>query len=631
MRPVIMIIAAAIILAVCAVVGIIVWEATHQEMTVDKERMNEWPMEQLGMTESIPGAYLQPVEGGRTVERLDYPSKDYTDNNRDITKTAYVYLPPGYDSNDTGKRYDIFYFMHGWTGTSDEFFSIGRGMNVNLLDNLIVAGDIPPIIAVAATFDAENESQNFSRSVTELRQFHQDFLNHLMPAVEGKYHTYAESVSKEDLMASRDHRAFGGFSLGSVTTWMQFCYNYDYIRYYLPMSGACWYYGGYGDYYPEETCDFFEELIGANNLNERGYFIYSCTGTNDAVRNQVDILMDSMLHRSDVFTPDHLVYYMKEGGVHDFNAVMEYIYNALPIFFGQKSITHEPQHFTTSTRIADVMADPVFGDHGRLMFPVESGYCSGSTIGNLRLTWYNHIDPKKSTEVLNDLWSRASDGETIFFDIYSDEEKRVDPDKEDTGLFFFKGDPGAKFAICNAGGGFSYVGAIHDSFPHALELSKKGYNAFALIYRPGAQTACEDLSRAISFVFEHADELQVDVRDYSLWGGSAGARMANWVGTYGTAYFGEADLPRPSMICMQYTGLSEVTGYEPPTYSCVGTSDGIANYRMMENRITAIQKNGTDAMIEVFSGLPHGFGLGAETSAEGWIFNAIGFWESQMA
>ena len=28
------------------------------------------------------------------------------------------------------------------------------------------------------------------------------------------------------------------------------------------------------------------------------------------------------------------------------------------------------------------------------------------------------------------------------------------------------------------------MGAMQDSFPHALELSKKGYNAFALIYRP---------------------------------------------------------------------------------------------------------------------------------------------------
>ena len=36
-----------------------------------------------------------------------------------------------------------------------------------------------------------------------------------------------------------------------------------------------------------------------------------------------------------------------------------------------------------------------------------------------------------------------------------------------------------------------------------LLLSQKGYNAFALIYRPGAQTACEDLARAIRFIFAH--------------------------------------------------------------------------------------------------------------------------------
>ena len=34
-------------------------------------------------------------------------------------------------------------------------------------------------------------------------------------------------------------------------------------------------------------------------------------------------------------------------------------------------------------------------------------------------------------------------------------------------------------SLVNAGGGFAYVGAMQDSFPHALELSKKGYNASA--------------------------------------------------------------------------------------------------------------------------------------------------------
>ena len=273
---------------------------------------------------------------------------------------------------------------------------------------------------------------------------------------------------------------------------------------------------------------------------------------------------------------------------------------------------------------------PAFGDWGRLIFPVDDGYYSGSTLGSLRLTWYSNIQSAKTVEIANWMREKADAGETIFYDIYTEQEKADDPAKRDTGLFFFKGNPGAKFAICNAGGGFAYVGAMHDSFPHALELSKIGYNAFALIYRPGAQTACEDLARAIAFIHEHAEELNVDVTDYSLWGGSAGARMAAWLGSYGTEAFGENAYPRPGAVIMQYTGLSEVYGNEPPTYNCVGTSDGIASYRTMEQRIAAIQSNGTDAMIEVFPRLSHGFGLGTGTVAEGWLNNAVSFWERQM-
>ena len=171
---------------------------------------------------------------------------------------------------------------------------------------------------------------------------------------------------------------------------------------------------------------------------------------------------------------------------------------------------------------------------------------------------------------------------------------------------------------------------MHDSFPHALELSKRGYNAFALIYRPGSQTACEDLARAVAFIHEHAGELQLDPTEYSLWGGSAGARMAAWLGSLGTERFGEKKYPRPAAVIMQYTGLSEVYGNEPPTYACVGTADGIASFRVMEDRIRRIKSNGTDAEIEIFEGLPHGFGLGTGTVAEGWFDNAIQVWERNI-
>ena len=40
--------------------------------------------------------------------------------------------------------------------------------------------------------------------------------------------------------------------------------------------------------------------------------------------------------------------------------------------------------YTHNTRISDVISDPVFGDYGRLIFPADSGYYSGDTLGELR-------------------------------------------------------------------------------------------------------------------------------------------------------------------------------------------------------------------------------------------------------
>ena len=288
------------------------------------------------------------------------------------------------------------------------------------------------------------------------------------------------------------------------------------------------------------------------------------------------------------------------------------------------------EDITAQTVIDRVIADTGFSPWGRLLFPADSGYWSGTTLGSLQLRWYSHIDAAKTVEIIRYFKAQTLRGEPVFFDIYTEAEKQRDPRKRNTGLFFFRGKKGAKSAICSAGGGFVYVGAMHDSFPHALELSKRGYNAFALIYRPGSQTACEDLARAVAFIHEHAGELQLDPTEYSLWGGSAGARMAAWLGSLGTERFGEKKYPRPAAVIMQYTGLSEVHGNEPPTYACVGTADGIASFRVMEDRIRRIKSNGTDAEIEIFEDLPHGFGLGTGTVAEGWIDNAVQVWERNI-
>ena len=134
----------------------------------------------------------------------------------------------------------------------------------------------------------------------------------------------------------------------------------------------------------------------------------------------------------------------------------------------------EQQAFTVDTPIEQVMEDPAFGNYGRLLFPVNQGYYSGDTLGELQLTYYSHIDPEKTVEIANYLKDRALAGQTVFYDIYTPEEKAQDPAKENTGLFFFKGEPGAKFAICNAGGRFCLCGRHARQFPPRIGAVQAG-------------------------------------------------------------------------------------------------------------------------------------------------------------
>ena len=154
---------------------------------------------------------------------------------------------------------------------------------------------------------------------------------------------------------------------------------------------------------------------------------------------------------------------------------------------------------------------------------------------------------------------------------------------------------------------------LHEGFPYAVAISKQGYNAFALRYRAGAggAVATRDLAAAISFVFRNAKMLDVGTGAYSLWGSSAGARMAAAIGSNGVARFGGDDLPKPSALVMAYTGHSEYTAVEPPTFVVVGEQDGIAPPSVMEKRVAALRRAGTEVEFHQYSGLGHGFGSGS--------------------
>ena len=72
------------------------------------------------------------------------------------------------------------------------------------------------------------------------------------------------------------------------------------------------------------------------------------------------------------------------------------------------------ENFTMNTPIQDVIRYPAFGNYGRLIFPVNTHCFSGSTLGNLSLTWYSEIRPEKTVEICNYFKQHADAGDTVF-------------------------------------------------------------------------------------------------------------------------------------------------------------------------------------------------------------------------
>jgi acetyl esterase/lipase len=299
---------------------------------------------------------------------------------------------------------------------------------------------------------------------------------------------------------------------------------------------------------------------------------------------------------------------------------------------GMKGPVAAPGQVSTASTVGDLMAHPAFAGHARLLLPWDDRPADPSMplseIGSL-LPYHSNVQPDLVVQSINRMIDDVAVGHQVFHDFYTDGQKQDTPERENTGLFFYRGRPGAPFAIIAPGGGFSYVGSVHEGFPYADVLSSLGYNAFVLKYRvgQGGAVASEDLAFALSYIFANAEELQVSTEGYSLWGSSAGARMAAAIGSHGTARFGGADLPKPATVVMAYTSHQDHTADEPPTFAVVGRRDGIAPPAAMERRVSALSANGTNVEFRVFPEIGHGFGLGTGTSAEGWVEDAAAFWE----
>ncbi len=200
---------------------------------------------------AVPDEYFTPVgkhlQG--TIQEVSYPVGHYINQSRQlvaeaeidsreagrdtvrgeaIRKYCNVYLPAGYDPNDTEVRYNVLYLLHGVGGDQFEWLrdngSVGeRYKIVNLFDRLIANGDIDPLIVVFPNGRSAHDwtDRTFRTEGTHMLGFYYfdyELRHDLIPFIESNYKTFANMAdsSSEGIQYNRKHRAIAGLSMGGM-------------------------------------------------------------------------------------------------------------------------------------------------------------------------------------------------------------------------------------------------------------------------------------------------------------------------------------------------------------------------------------------------------------------------------
>ena len=281
----------------------------------------------------VPERYWKPAKQQGTLEEVYYKGKT-------VDKRAIVYLPYGYSPE---KQYDIIYFQGGTSATETRYFGTpdnpGKYFR-NVLDNLIMRGDMKPVIGVCSNFYDNEDASGPTGDYNKLyRKYVSEIRDCLIPVVESRYSTYAKTAAPADIVASREHRAFCGFSMGAAIAWTAFETSLDYFYYFVPNCG-----GLQNPYTFHLSTDLGQKL--AKSVKEQGYtkndfFIYCPVGSLDLTYNSTMTLINDMYFNCGdtfVFTRKNT----KNGNItfkkmpfmtHSFYNATRYYYNALPALF----------------------------------------------------------------------------------------------------------------------------------------------------------------------------------------------------------------------------------------------------------------------------------------------------------
>ena len=248
---------------------------------------------------------------------------------RKVQKSAEVYTPACYDKNDHRTRYNVLYLLHGGGDCSKSFFDGSHGSEPlgQILDSLIACKAIDPLIVVGATYYERDDKKTMGMegTIVDCLNFHEELHGWLIPAMEDYY----------NVAAGREHRAYGGFSMGALSTWYQLCYGLEDVKYYIPLSGDLWTYDDDSvKQSAEESARWLNDRIGEQGFGPDDFVVIAHTGSKDIAYEPETALVEAIKEYAPVFKyGENLTYTVFEDGDHSYRFINQYLKEDLPKLF----------------------------------------------------------------------------------------------------------------------------------------------------------------------------------------------------------------------------------------------------------------------------------------------------------
>lgn len=279
----------------------------------------------------------------------------------------------------------------------------------------------------------------------------------------------------------------------------------------------------------------------------------------------------------------------------------------------------------------------------------------------------NQWTAQDAAEGLNQLIRNYNAGIQITYPLYTAEEIAQDTSRDVVELYYFPAQgetKNRKYALVLGGNALITSAEIREGISTAWQMNQMGYTTFVLRYRigirAGGNAPMEDVARAVQYITAHAEQFDVQPEQYAVIGYSSGGQITGLFGTDAVGYRNYG-LPKPGALLLGYpvnTFRELKPGYRilldpgvlaqryydmnvsdyitpdyPPTFFWCGKNDLTLTlmdwYAQIPQLKKAMEKNGVPYVSHVYDNAPHSISTGRGTDAEGWLNEAVAFWEEQ--